>query len=210
MFKQNNYSPNLRKLIAFSSVIWIVLPVFFILFLQADHRITSFLELIKSKTLYYSISSAILLTVDIVLPIPSSIVMYMNGLILGTTAGFLLSIVSATAAGFIGYYLGYKGFSNPNHEPYPSYFKKYDVLIILISRGIPMLSEIISVLSGYYKIKFKKFALYNLVGYIPICFVYSYLGQMDQEKEHFLHGFLISIVFSAGIWLLGKRIRLKP
>src|SRR4051812_39375973 len=62
----------------------------------------------NAATPMVALTSVLLLGVDVVLPIPSSVVMIGNGVLFGAWLGGLLSIVGGLVASVAGYWLGAK------------------------------------------------------------------------------------------------------
>ncbi|HPP88311.1 MAG TPA: hypothetical protein PLM75_10680, partial [bacterium] len=61
---------------------------------------------VSANHVAYSFISFLVLTSDIVLPVPSSIVMYLNGYVLGILIGSLVSLISLLVSSIIGYFVG--------------------------------------------------------------------------------------------------------
>lgn len=126
----------------------------------------------------------LLLIVDILLPIPSSVVMMLSGFLLGPWLGGVASFTGAMAAAWIGFFgcryggaafftriVGKDDISKVEH-----WFNDYGIAAIIISRPVPMLTEILSCLAGLSKVNVWRFTLASIVGTLPICIVYSYFG----------------------------------
>ena len=62
-------------------------------------------RIMENKQLYSFVSGGILIS-DIVLPVPSSVVMYMNGFVLDRWIGTMLSFFSLMISSLIGYFIG--------------------------------------------------------------------------------------------------------
>jgi uncharacterized membrane protein YdjX (TVP38/TMEM64 family) len=155
----------------------------------------------------FAFISFIILASDIVLPVPSSIVMFVNGYVLGTAFGAAISLIASLFGSVLGYYIGsFTSFGLKSKSD--NYVKKlietYGPLTILISRGIPVLSESVSIVCGYNQMSFKSYFTFNLFGYIPICLIYSFFGNVGYDKHLFLISFGFSLFISAAFWFLGK------
>lgn len=156
--------------------------------------------------------SVLLLVGDIVLPIPSSVVMYMNGLVLGVLPGMLLSLVSVVLASSIGYWMGRSSRfligTQKESSGASRVLKQAGPLTILLTRGIPVLSESVAIACGYRKFPFVEFSAWNALGYLPVCLIYSLLGHLAVNEYAFLMSFGASILVSLAFWG-GYRIRWK-
>ena len=198
----------LLQLFAFSAIILLV----FLLF-NFEENFTGTLNMLMDNKLKYALFSFILMVSDILLPIPSSIVLFSNGLVLGMLGGFLLSMLSVMAASIIGYGLG-RFFSSKfnsmiSTQAAAHLYRKYGFLSIFLTRGIPILSESVTLICGYNKIEFRSFLLLNLIGYVPVCFIYAYFGEYGSHADHFLLSFALSIVLSLLFWFFGKLLSKK-
>jgi uncharacterized membrane protein YdjX (TVP38/TMEM64 family) len=187
--------------------------IVFISFDSLESQFTHILNNLEQYKWQYALGSFFILASDILLPVPSSIVMYMNGYVLGIIEGSLLSMVSLLLGSVIGYYLGKltsMGLKASQEEPAKLFMQKYGALAILISRGIPILSESISVVCGYNKIPFKQYFIFNVIGYSPLCLLYAICGNIGYDKNTFLLSFGFSLLISAAFYFFGKKIFLKP
>ncbi|WP_461303577.1 TVP38/TMEM64 family protein [Aureisphaera sp.] len=185
--------------------------VVFLVFGNLEQYFQTLLEEAQSSTSYYSLLSFAILCSDIILPVPSSIVMHFNGMVLGALYGGLLSLVSVMISSVLGYYLGKFtrwGKRSQKDASGVSFLHKYGVFAIIISRGIPILSESIVLLCGYHRINFKTFIIYSLIGYIPVCWIYAYFGSLSNDL--FLIAVSVSLLISVITWYIGKRMSLHP
>jgi uncharacterized membrane protein YdjX (TVP38/TMEM64 family) len=135
-----------------------------------------------------SLSVIFLLVIDILLPIPSSIVMTLSGKFLGFITGGIVAFIGAMLAAWIGFFAcrfgGKKFFIRMIGEKDISrvrvWFEKYGIFAIILSRPVPMLTEILSCLAGLSQVSSVTFSLAAFFGTLPICFVYSYFGDISS------------------------------
>lgn len=181
----------------------------FLLFPHLEQIIFGIINDVHSNTGTYMILSFIILSLDIILPVPSSIILYFNGYILGAIPGSLLSLSALMASAVSGYYIGYltsRGLKAEQEDKTNRIVTKYGVFAILLTRGIPVLSESICLLCGYNRFPAKHYLIYNLVGYFPICLLYASFGSAGYNEHIFLLSFSCVFLLSAGLWLLGNKI----
>lgn len=192
----------------FIATIVVVLLTFWLLRAQEDyfnHTLRALLE----HPLSYSIASFVILASDILLPVPSSIVMYLNGYVLGTMAGGLLSMCSALCGSALGYYLGRysaRFFKADDQGQAQALLVRYGPAAIFLSRGIPVLAESICIVCGYNRMPFGRYMFLNVLGFVPVCFLQAFLGHLgDESRSLFLLSFGGSILLSAVFWLFVQK-----
>lgn len=181
--------------------------VVFLLFQNLEVFFSGLLNHLSSNARLFAPVSFLVLASDIVLPVPSSIVMYVNGYVLGTFMGALLSFLALALSSTIGYYIGMLALvsvKSKNNAKADQLLEKYGAPIILITRGIPILSEAVCIVCGYNKMSFRKYFALNLLGYLPLCLLYAYCGSLGYDKNTFLISFFCSLLVSALFVLLGK------
>ena len=151
-----------------------------------------------------------LLLVDIVLPVPSSVVMAVSGRLLGFALGGTVSFIGAMAAAWLGYYACYFGgrrafqrmIGEADTEKVKAWFEKYGVYAIVLSRSVPMLTEVLSCLAGLTRVSQRTFAIAAILGTLPVCFVYSYFGSADM-----LLAATVAVVIPAMGWIVVRLIK---
>lgn len=183
--------------------------LFFIFFEDIEVYFSSWMADAKYNTQGFSWISFFILSSDIVLPVPSSIVMYTNGIVLGFIEGTLLSMVSVVVSSTIGYYLGRftsKIRDDKQKEKAEAILQKYGSIGIILTRGIPILSESICFTAGYNRLDVKFFSIVNVIGYLPVCMLYAYFGSIGQSTNMFLLSFGISLLVSFILWLVGHKM----
>ncbi len=155
-----------------------------------------------------------LLAVDLILPIPSSVIMAASGMLLGVWIGGIASFLGAILAACSGFWICRRGgrrvfrrlIGNQETRRIDRWFSKYGVYAIIISRPIPMLTEILSCLAGLSALRFRTFLLSSILGTLPICFVYSYFGSRGDITDPW-PAVWVSIVIPAIGWVIARRIK---
>ncbi len=197
----------LIQLLIFSIVILLVFLLFNFEEYFADH-----LQAMTDNKIEYSILSFVLLVSDILLPVPSSIVMYSNGFVLGVVNGFLLSMFSVTILAILGYLLGMLATNRLGLTISPEangLFVRYGYLAIFLTRGVPILAESVSLVCGYNRVVFRQYLSLNILGYLPVCFTFSFCGHMGSNGNFFLLSFFFALILSGLFWIFGKSAVVK-
>jgi len=147
----------------------------------------------QQKIASFSVFSFILLVADIILPVPSSLVMILNGKVLGLAGGTFLSLTSSILSSSLGFYIGRttskglnKFFSEKEIKMGNFLFDKYGNISIALSKGLPILSESVSFLSGNTSISFKRFLFYSFIGHLPVSFIYAFVGSYANTLDSYL------------------------
>lgn len=184
--------------------------IIFLIFQDFEVYFEDLLSSMKNNKAEYSIFSFLILVSDILLPVPSSVIMLSNGYVLGAVNGFFLSYISANVAAIFGYYLGKLATNKFGIEVSPDanrFLSRYGLMAIILSRGVPILSESVSIVCGYNRVGFRKYLILSLSGYLPVCVVYSWLVGMDTTRNIFIGTFLAFGFISLILWYWGKRHR---
>ncbi|MCP4580565.1 MAG: VTT domain-containing protein [candidate division Zixibacteria bacterium] len=143
-------------------------------FLQSD-RYVSFLIVI------------VLLSMDIVLPIPSSAVSIWSGYSLGITWGTISTSIGMTVSCIIGYFLGkHSSFllSKNSLNKFRQVDKRVRVSSIIFFRGVPVLAEAFAMAMGLGNYPFKEFLLWSTLANIGISFIYALAGYMGNNLNN--------------------------
>jgi uncharacterized membrane protein YdjX (TVP38/TMEM64 family) len=96
-----------------------------------------------------------LLVGDIVLLVPSSLIMIANGALFGVAIGTILSIMGNLGAALVGFFIGRRGepvlarFIPPEESSRANHFlNEWGLLAIIITRPVPLLLETTIIMAG--------------------------------------------------------------
>lgn len=188
----------------------VLILVTFGLFQQLESELPQKLTSVNQYRGSFALISFLVLAGDILLPVPSSIVMYLNGMVLGIVGGTLLSFGALMIGSVIGYLIGKfstQVFKNNNNERALAILENYGPAILVLTRGIPILSESLCFVCGYNRTNFKKYLLFNAIGYLPVCLIYSIFGSLAKsDSSSFLWSFAASIAISGLVWFIGRKL----
>ena len=155
-----------------------------------------------------------LLWVDILLPIPSSLIMIANGALFGMWIGAALSLVGGLGASMIGFYLGSKGakviskwISIEEQERATRILKRWGPLAIILSRPIPILAETVAIFAGAAGIKPGKMVGFSLLGLVPTVLIYAFTGQYANDMESGMYAFLLVAGVATLFFIIGRMWR---
>lgn len=188
----------------------VIVLITFGIFQSMENYFSNILELLQENPVQFGIVSFLILASDIILPVPSTIVLYINGYFLGIISGSLVSIAGLMVGALIGYQIGKVSsniFQSENNKKAHSILNTYGPAAIFLTRGIPILSESICFVCGYNRIDFTRYILLNFIGYLPVCVLHAIFGNLGYEGGGvFLLSFGCSIAMSVVFWFFGKKL----
>jgi uncharacterized membrane protein YdjX (TVP38/TMEM64 family) len=158
----------------------------------------------------------LLLSLDFLLPIPSSLVMILSGAAFGSMAGGLLSFLGSLAGNLLGFELtrrygesfSRRAAGEQDFERVRRFFEHYGLLAIVLSRPVPVLMETLSLTAGLARMDRSKFLAGSVLGTLPICFVYAYAGSVSLEGNLWPAP-VAAVGIPALCWLVVRRLNRK-
>ena len=152
-----------------------------------------------------------LLALDVVLPVPSNVVMIAHGALFGIAVGALLSLLGSLLASAAAFWIGRRGgrlltLAVPGDERAhaDAILARWGVVAIVVSRPLPLLAETIMVLAGTSPLGWRTALVATLVGSAPLCLFYAWAGAASIGFEGGLVVFGLTIVLAA---IVGLTIR---
>lgn len=148
----------------------------------------------------------VLLLLDIVLPVPGTAVMSAAGFLYGTFVGGIVCSVGAILSGLTAYVLCRRlgqGFAEKLAGPKDLekgriVFERNGILLIAVSRSLPLLAEVGACLAGLTRMPFPAFSLALVMGCVPMAFIFSYIGAIGQTNAGL--ALLLSLVVPVVLW----------
>jgi 3-dehydroquinate synthase len=155
----------------------------------------------------------LLLSVDLLLPVPSSVVMAFSGMFLGAVLGTLVSFAGAMLAALIGFYICRRGgraaferlVGAQEEQRITDWFRRRGVVAIILSRPVPMLTEILSCLAGLSELSPRTFTAAAALGTLPVCAIYAWVGSRGDVTNPW-PAVWISLALPAAGWLVAGRL----
>ena len=127
--------------------------------------------------------SVSLLVVDVVLPVPSSLVMIANGSLFGLWLGGLLSLIGVIGAGTLEFVIGRRGdgflgrvLSEEERARANRLLSKWGLVAIVVTRPVPILAETVVILSGASNVSYPRVLAALLIGSIPMVLLFAWIG----------------------------------
>ena len=154
-----------------------------------------------------------LLMVDLLLPIPGTIVMSALGAVYGFWIGGLLSAIGSMLAGMSGYGVGRffkesfakRWLGEKDFEKGKSLFERGGAWVVAMSRALPILPEVLACMAGLLRMPFGKFVIALACGSVPMGFLFAWIGAIGREQPAW--GFAFSIGVPAVLWSAAALMR---
>ena len=197
--------------------IGLLLLFFLILFLIVEQLnlpiLTEPRYLMQAKSISVALVGIALLTADVFLPVPSSLVMITNGAVFGVALGTLLSLVGSLAAGLIGFLMGRRGGSLlarfvPLEQRLQAnqLLKKWGLLAIIVTRPVPLLAETTAIVAGTSTIGWKNMTLATFAGSLPAAVLYALTGATAASFDNAWLTFGLVLLIAGLFWVLSDRL----
>lgn len=165
----------------------------------------------EQATVPVGTAAVALLASDVVLPVPSSIVMIGNGAIFGFGLGTMLSLIGSSLGALLGYGLG-RCFGRATSETSQSNSRLHALMqthgphLVLASRPVPVVAEVVSVLAGTTKMPLGRFVPATAVGSLVISAAYAAVGSGLVDGSVGGPVFGVVFVLSGLLWWQGRRV----
>ena len=155
-----------------------------------------------------------LLIADVVLPVPSSIVMVAHGALFGVLWGTMLSLVGSVGAAVFGFAIGRRGGGLLERVVTPaerarasSILERWGTLAIIVTRPVPLLAETVAIMAGASSMSWRAIILASIAGSLPMALLYALTGAAVADLQNTALMFGV-VLFVAGLfWLVGTRVR---
>jgi len=161
------------------------------------------------------LAGIVLLLLDLVLPIPGTAVMTALGMIYGSIVGGLIGSIGSILSGVLAYALcrvfGIKiaeKIAGPSAlEKSRSIFAKTGGWIVVLSRWLPIMPEVVACMAGISRMPLRIFLSALVAGCLPLAFIFSVIGQTGREHPRIT--MILSVLAPALIWLAVRPVLLK-
>ena len=158
-------------------------------------------------------ASLALLAGDVLLPVPSSALMILNGSLFGAVGGALLSFAGSEAAALLGFAIGRRGgpalerFVSPAaRERAERMVRERGALAIVVTRPIPVVAETAAILAGATGMPLGRFAVAAAIGSLPPAVAYALAGAYAERFDAGLVVLAGVLALAAALWL-AERVR---
>lgn len=162
------------------------------------------------------VGGILLLMSDIVLPVPSTVVMSAIGWVYGWLVGGLVCAAGSMLSGIVAYGLchwlgrgaaawiaGEKGL-----QKVEALFDGHGGWLVALSRWTPVLPEAVACLAGIARMSWRVFLPSLACGSIPLGFAFAAIGHLGQSEP--IWAIALSAITPVFLWLLASRLVRRP
>ena len=152
-----------------------------------------------------------LLIADVLLPVPSSLVMVAHGALFGVLGGTLLSLLGSTGAAMFGFLIGRRGGRLLERVVTPLERERADLLLnrwgtlaIIVTRPVPLLAETVAIMAGASGMSGGRTALAALAGSLPPALLYALTGAAVANFQNTALMFVFVLLVAGFFWMAGR------
>jgi uncharacterized membrane protein YdjX (TVP38/TMEM64 family) len=193
----------------------VVLAFFLILFLVVEALgvplLTDPAPWMKSGGVAAACVGVSLLIADVLLPVPSSLVMVAHGALFGVVGGTLLSLAGSTGAALFGFFIGRRGgrwleraVTLEERARADYLLKRWGALAIIVTRPVPLLAETVAIMAGASSMKRGRVLLAALLGSLPPALLYALTGAAVANFQNTALMFGLVILIAGFFWMIGR------
>lgn len=152
-----------------------------------------------------------LLIADVLLPVPSSLVMVAHGALFGVVIGTLLSLLGSVGAALFGFAIGRRGGKLLERIVTPAeraradrMLARWGTLAVVVTRPVPILAETVAIMTGASSIGWLRMALASFAGSLPPALLYALTGAAYANFQSLVLMFAATLLVAASFWLIGR------
>jgi uncharacterized membrane protein YdjX (TVP38/TMEM64 family) len=157
-----------------------------------------------------------LLIVDVVLPVPSSLVMVAHGALFGVLWGTMLSLVGSVGAAVFAFVIGRRGGAVLERVVTPaerarasSVLARWGTLAIIVTRPVPLLAETVAIMAGASSMTWRAMVVASVAGSLPPALLYALTGAAVANVQNTALMFGVVLLVAGLFWLIGKSFSRK-
>lgn len=160
-----------------------------------------------------AVASVSLLAVDVIAPIPASVVMVANGWLFGLWWGSLVSFLGGMAAFAIAFGLGRAHsrvltdvVGEDAKRRSDALVRRHGALAVALSRPVPIASETLAIMAGASRMTWARACAAAATGVVPQALVYAVIGATSSSLAAGVIAFLAVLALSIGAWMIAPRV----
>jgi len=152
-----------------------------------------------------------LLIADVLLPVPSSLVMVAHGALFGVVIGTLLSLLGSVGAALFGFAIGRRGgrlleriVTPEERARADKMLARWGTLAVVVTRPVPILAETVAIMTGTSSIGWARMALASFAGSLPPALLYALTGAAYANFQSVVLMFAATLLVAGSFWLIGR------
>ena len=152
-----------------------------------------------------------LLIADVLLPVPSSLVMVAHGALFGVVIGTLLSLLGSVGAALFGFAIGRRGgrlleriVTPEERARADKMLARWGTLAVVVTRPVPILAETVAIMTGTSSIGWARMALASFAGSLPPALLYALTGAAYANFQSLVLMFVATLLVAGSFWLIGR------
>jgi len=149
-----------------------------------------------------------LLIADVVLPVPSSVIMIAHGALFGIWIGSLLSLVGSVGCSLAGFAIGRAGratvrrfVTDAEYARASRLLERWGTVGIVATRPVPILAEVMSIIAGTTPaLSWWQITVASIAGSLPPAVAYAVAGHFATKTIGAIWLFSALMLMSAAMW----------
>lgn len=154
-----------------------------------------------------------LLIADVLLPVPSSLVMVAHGALFGVVLGTLLSLLGSVGAAVFGFAIGRRGgklldrvVTREERARADRLLARWGALAVIVTRPVPLLAETVAIMAGASPLGWGSVIAASLAGSLPPALLYALTGAAVVSFQSTTLMFGVVLLIAGLFWTVGNRV----
>lgn len=152
-----------------------------------------------------------LLVADVLLPVPSSLVMVAHGALFGVITGTSLSLLGSMGAALFGFAIGRRGgklierlVSPEERARANKMLARWGALAVVVTRPVPLLAETVAIVTGASPLSWGRMTLASFAGALPPALLYALTGAAYANFQSSTLMFGAVLLVAGSFFLIGR------
>jgi uncharacterized membrane protein YdjX (TVP38/TMEM64 family) len=151
-----------------------------------------------------------LLVSDILLPVPSSLVMILSGAAFGVVWGSVIALIGSIGGEWLGFEMvrrygrgaSARIVGDDELQRFERLLARHGAVAVVVTRALPVVMETMSVVAGLSRMPRRTFLIASLIGTAPIVTVYAYAGAVSRQTGSLVPAVVILIAVAGFGWVI--------
>lgn len=200
-----------RYLLTVTAIMVFFLMIFFVVEALGIQLLSDPMSWLKKGGALAACLGVGLLIADVLLPVPSSLVMVAHGALFGVVPGTFLSLAGSVGAALIGFAIGRRGGRLmerivPAQERAKANYllERWGSLAIIVTRPVPVLAETVTIVAGTSSLSWSKLVSASVFGSLTPAFLYALTGAAVANFQSTALMFGVVLLAATLFWTVGR------